>query len=94
MAYQKVLFGAYIPQNNHPLHYSSKRNRFKMERFVSYVMLIYTKVHFNQYSIVIIVTGLWSGRSGFRITVGTILRISGAVPSFALFTVIIVINFT
>jgi len=48
MVYQKVLFGADIPQNNHPLHYSSKRNRFKMERFVSFIMVIYTKVHFKQ----------------------------------------------
>jgi len=48
MAYQKVLFGADIPQNNHPLHNSSKRNRFKMERFVSFIMVIYTKVHFKQ----------------------------------------------
>jgi hypothetical protein len=48
MAYQKVLFGADIPQNNHPLHYSSKRNRFKMERYVSFVMVIHTKIQFKQ----------------------------------------------
>jgi hypothetical protein len=48
MAYQEVLFGADIPQNNNPLHYSSSRNRFKMERLVSFIMVIYTKVRLKQ----------------------------------------------
>lgn len=48
MAYQKVLFGADVPQNNHPLHHSSKRNRFKMERCVCFVMVIYMKTDFKQ----------------------------------------------
>jgi hypothetical protein len=48
MADQKVLFGADIPQNNHPLHHSPKNNRSKMERYVSFVVVIYTKIQFKQ----------------------------------------------
>jgi len=48
MSYQKVLFGADIPQNNNTLHYSSTRNRFEMERLVSFIIVICTKVHFKQ----------------------------------------------